>query len=252
MSLEMSVATIAVICAVGFGVGIFGAVLGSTLFVLVPLLSVCGMPIHTAIGTAKVSVVGREVTPLAYFRSRGLVDLRAGGVLTLIALGSAQAGALCATWVNAAALERIVGICMLLMAGATFLDSDAGLTPRAALPAGGGIVRNVVAGILIGFYTGIFGGGANVLIVFALVYLSGLTFLGAVANSKLPNLIITAASLPVFIAAGYVDWAVAVPLTLSTAAGAALGARLAVNRENRTLRIVFRVLIALLAIRYLF
>jgi uncharacterized membrane protein YfcA len=248
----MSVATTAIICAVGFGVGIFGAVLGSTLFVLVPLLSFCGMPIHTAIGTAKVSVVGREAVPLAYFRSRGLVELKVGGVLTLIALGSAQAGALCATWVNAAILERIVGICMLIMAAATFLDSAAGLTPQAAVPAGGGIARNLVAGILIGFYTGIFGGGANVLLVFALVYISGLTFLGAIANSKLPNLIITAASLPVFIAAGYVDWAVAIPLTLSTAAGAALGARQAVNRENRTLRIVFRGLIGLLAIRYLF
>jgi uncharacterized membrane protein YfcA len=95
-------------------------------------------------------------------------------------------------------------------------------------------------------------GGANVLLVFALVHIFGLTFLGAIANSKLPNLIITAASLPVFITAGYVDWAVAVPLTLSTAVGAALGASLAVNRENRTLRIVFRVLIGLLAIRYLF
>ncbi|MFH1982410.1 MAG: sulfite exporter TauE/SafE family protein [Pseudomonadota bacterium] len=251
MNPELSIAATAVICAVGFGVGIFGAVLGSTLFVLVPLLSAFGMPIHSAIGTAKVSVVGREMAPLAYFRSRGLVNLRSGLVLTITAVAAAQAGALCATWVNAAALERIVGLCMLLMAGATLLNADAGLSPSKPLP-GGGMVKNAFAGILIGFYTGIFGGGANVLIVFALVYISGETFLGAVANSKLPNLVITAASLPVFVAAGYVDWMVAVPLTLATAAGAALGARLAVNRENRTLRIVFRVLIVVLAIHYLF
>jgi len=247
---DISIAAVAALCAVGFGVGIFGAVMGSTLFVLVPLLSAVGMPIHTAIGTAKVTVVGREVTPLLYFRGRGLVNLRTGLVLTITAVGASQAGALCAAWIDAPALERIVGICMLLMAAATFLDKKSGLSAPAR-PSSMGITRHVTAGLLIGFYTGIFGGGANVLIVFALVYLSGHTFLGAVANSKLPNLVITAASLPVFIAAGYVNWAVAVPLTLATAAGAALGARLAVNRENRTLRAVFQVLIVLLAIRYL-
>ncbi len=251
MNPDISTATVAALCAVGFGVGIFGAVMGSTLFVLVPLLNAVGMPIHMAIGTAKVTVVGREVSPLLVFWGRGLVNLRTGMVLTLAAVGAAQAGALCAAWIDAPALERVVGICMLLMVMATFLNKDSGLSALLNPPPGRGAARPVTAGLLIGFYTGVFGGGGNVLIVFALVYLSGHTFLGAVANSKLPNLVITAASLPVFIAAGYVNWTVAVPLTLATAAGAAFGARLAVNRENRTLRTVFQVLIVLLAIRYL-
>ena len=251
MSPELDLLAITVISVVGFGVGIFGAVSGSTLFVLVPLLSAAGMPIHTAIGTAKVSVVGREIAPLAYFRGRGLVNVREGAAMTLAAVVAAQAGAGLATWLGAEALERVVGLAMLAMAAASLWDRQAGLSDRRPPAAARGGTKTLAVGILIGLYTGIFGGGANVLIVLSLVYLSGHTFLGAVANSKLPSLVITAASLPVFVLAGYVNWVVAVPLTLATAAGASLGARLAVNRENKTLRAVFRILIVVLAVRYL-
>ena len=53
--------------------GAMGAIIGSTMLILVPLLSLLGLPIQTAIGTAKVSVISREMVPAIYFHKRSLV-----------------------------------------------------------------------------------------------------------------------------------------------------------------------------------
>ena len=52
---DISVLEIGIICVVGLGLGAMGAIIGSTLLVIVPMLSLFGVPIQTAIGTGKVS-----------------------------------------------------------------------------------------------------------------------------------------------------------------------------------------------------
>ncbi len=79
----------------------------------------------------------------------------------------------------------------------------------------------------------------------------GYDFLKASANSKIPNLIITLASLPVFIINGYVSWLVAIPLTISTAAGAHFGTKLAIKKGSQFIRLLFVGLVLIIAFKYL-
>ena len=68
--MDISVVEIGIMTLVGLVLGAMGAVIGSTLLVIVPMLSLFGMPIQTAIGTAKVSVIGREIIPAVYFHKK--------------------------------------------------------------------------------------------------------------------------------------------------------------------------------------
>ena len=113
------------------------------------------------------------------------------------------------------------------------------------------VAISVLLGLFVGFYAGIFGGGVNVFIIFSFIFIFGNTFLQATANSKLPNLIITAVSIPMFIIKGFISWEVAIPLALSTTVGSYFGARLAFERGNRFIRLLFIGLVVLLAIKYL-
>jgi uncharacterized membrane protein YfcA len=110
---------------------------------------------------------------------------------------------------------------------------------------------NLVCGVLIGFYSGLFGGGTNIFIIFLLVYLSGNSFLQAIANSKIPNILITAASLPAFIGNGYVIWNIGIPLTICTALGSTIGAKIALKKGSRLIRTLFIFLVIGLAVIYL-
>jgi uncharacterized membrane protein YfcA len=110
---------------------------------------------------------------------------------------------------------------------------------------------STLLGAFVGIYAGIFGGGANVFIIFGFIFIFGNTFLQATANSKLPNLLITAASLPLFIINDFVNWPIAIPLTISTAIGSYFGAKLAIDQGNKFIRGLFVGLVIVLAFRYL-
>jgi uncharacterized membrane protein YfcA len=249
--MPLSFPAISLVCVTGLILGVMGAIIGSTLLILVPLLTLLGMPIQTAIGTSKVSVIGREIVPAVYFHGRKLVKLGMAIPFSISAVITSYYGSVVAVSLNENILEKIVAVCMCLISLIMFTNPKIGLREKAIETTPMHLLASIVLGALIGFYTGIFGGGANVFIIFGFVLIFGNEFLRATANSKIPNLLITSASLPVFIANGLVDWKVAVPLAISTAVGAHFGARLAIRKGSKFIRNLFVVLVVVLAIKFL-
>ena len=70
-------------------------------------------------------------------------------------------------------------------------------------------------------------------------------------TSKSPNLIITAASIPMFIINDFVSWEIAIPLTIGTTIGSYFGAKLAIEKGNRFIRVLFVGLVCVRAVKYL-
>jgi uncharacterized membrane protein YfcA len=251
MDFDLSFFNISIVCLVGLVMGVWGAILGSTMFVLVPLLNYLGLPIHAAIGTAKLSIVGREITPIFIFGQSRVINARLVIPLCIAAAISANLGALLAVSLDGEVLKKVVGISMATMSLVAFYKKDTGIQETKVDFTFRHDLLNLVCGILIGFYSGIFGGGTNIFIIFLLVYLSGNSFLQAVANSKLPNILITAASLPAFIGNGHVIWKIGIPLTVCTALGSTVGAKIALKKGSRLIRYLFLALVISLAITYL-
>ena len=248
---DISVIEIGIISLVGLVLGAMGAIIGSTLLVIVPMLSLFGMPIQTAIGTGKVSVVGREITPAIYFQGKKLVKLSLAVPFSIAAFITSWYGSVVAVSLDSVHLEKIVGICMGLISAIILLNPKIGLQEKEIKPSLLTTIVSILLGVLVGFYTGIFGGGANVFIIFGFILIFGNTFLQATATSKLPNLIITAASIPMFVINDFVSWKIAIPLTISTAVGSYFGAKLAIKKGNRFIRVLFVGLVFVLAVKYL-
>ncbi len=236
---------------VGLVLGAMGAVIGSTLLVIVPMLSLFGMPIQTAIGTAKVSVIGREIIPAVYFHKKNLVKPALAIPFSIAASITSWYGSVVAISLDSSSLEKVVGLFMVIISAIILINPKIGLQQKEVKITWLHIMISVLLGVAVGFYTGIFGGGVNVFIIFGFILIFGNTFLQATANSKLPNLIITAASIPMFVIKGFVSWEVAIPLTMSTTIGSYFGAKLAFEKGNKFIRALFVGLVVLLAVKYL-
>jgi uncharacterized protein len=241
-----------IICISGAILGVMGAIIGSTLLVLVPLLSFFGLPIQAAIGTAKVSVITREVIPAIHFHRHKLIKLDIALPFSISAVIASVIGSMVAVSLDAKILETIVAVFMVLISIIMLSNPKLGLHEKPGVAPFWRHVLSIVSGAFIGLYTGIFGGGANVFILFVLVLVFGNTFLQATANSKIPNMIITAVSIPMFIINDYVQWEIAIPLAACTAIGSHFGAKLAIRKGSRFIRFLFVGLVMACAVRYLF
>ena len=249
--MDITVIEIGIISLTGLVLGAMGAIIGSTLLVIVPLLSFMGLPIQTAIGTGKVSVIGREIIPAVYFHTKKLVKFGLAIPFSIAALITSWYGSVVAISLDANILEKIVGIFMCIISAIILINPKIGLQEKETKMTRMHMAISIVLGALVGFYIGIFGGGGNVFIIFGFILIFGNTFLQATATSKLPNLLITAISIPAFVINGFVSWEIAVPLTLSTTAGSYFGAKLAIYKGNKFIRMLFVGLVCVLAVKYL-
>jgi uncharacterized membrane protein YfcA len=107
----------------------------------------------------------------------------------------------------------------------------------------------MVTGLAIGFYDGALGPGTGSFFVFALVGLLGYSFLEASAKSRLANWATNLAALCVFVPQGAVLWKVGLVMGVCNLAGGYVGARTAVSRGSRFVRVFFIVVVSAFIVR---
>ena len=104
-------------------------------------------------------------------------------------------------------------------------------------------------GLFVGVYDGFFGPGTGTFLILLFTWALGMDMVTASATSKPVNLASNIASLVTRIAAGNVLFTLAAPAVLCSVAGGWLGARLALTRGARFIRVVMLGVLALLTIR---
>ena len=97
--------------------------------------------------------------------------------------------------------------------------------------------------LVIGFYDGFIGPGAGSFLILAFISLLGYDFLHASAHAKLVNLATNLGSIVLFTIKGKIIWTAALPMAVCNALGGALGARMAIAKGNRFIRIFFLVIV---------
>ena len=107
----------------------------------------------------------------------------------------------------------------------------------------------MLTGFVIGVYDGALGPGTGSFFVLTLVGLMGYSFLEASAKAKIANLATNLGALTVFAPGGHVIWRVAVVMAVANVAGGYVGARTAVSRGNRFVRVVFIVVVGAFIVR---
>ena len=98
---------------------------------------------------------------------------------------------------------------------------------------------------MLGAYDGFFGPGTGSMLILSFVIVFGDSLTRASGNAKVVNLASNLAAFLLFAQRGTILWTVALPMAAANAIGAAVGARLALQRGDRLVRwVVLAVVLA--------
>nr|WP_320132853.1 TSUP family transporter [uncultured Holophaga sp.] len=224
--------------------GFVDAAVGGGGLITIPalMLGLPGVPVTTVLGTNKaVACTGTTVAAGAFLRSR-VLSPREVLLPVLSAILGAGLGVALAYVVQgrlARGFEPVLFILLAAMLAFTLLKPGLGRVhaPRFGMAHQRGLACLIA--LLIGFYDGFFGPGTGSLLIFLFVAVLGFDFLRASALAKSVNWASNLASLVLFVARGSWLPLLALSMAVANGIGGYLGARTALLRGTRWVRILF-------------
>lgn len=216
------------------------------------LLGLGGQPPATVLGTNKLSsVIGTSAATATYLRRQDTrPDVATATAMASSAFFGSMSGAALATTVSPEFFRPFVLVMLVLVGVWTALRPALGQAEK--LRWGRSRTHFAVvlaAGVVIGFYDGIFGPGTGSFLVFLLVGVVGYSFLRASATAKIVNLGTNVAALIVFAPAGHVLVGLGVAMGACNLVGGVIGARMAAARGSGFVRIAFLVVVVAMIAR---
>jgi len=254
--------------------GFLGALtgLGGGVVVTPALTLLLGVDLRYAIGASLVSVIATSSGAAAAYVREGFSNIRIGMFLEIATTVGAIAGAYLATRVSTSALGVIFGLVLLLAAWQSRLPqpkdaADADPDPLAvrlklngSYPTPEGPRHYHVRGVKTGFglmfgagaVSGLLGVGSGALKVIAMDQAMHIPFKASTTTSNFMIGVTAAASAGVYLSRGYIDPTLAMPVMLGVLSGSLLGVRMLMVARPRVLRMIFGVVVALMAVQMIF
>ena len=263
-----------VIGVCSLGAGFLGALTGlGGGVVLVPLLTVFfHVDIRYAIGTSLVSVIATSSGAASAYVREGFTNIRVGMFLEIATTLGALLGAFLALVVPTAAIAIIFGAVLLYSAYLSGRpqpvvpvdDAPDALATRLRMngsyPSLDGprayYVHQVPTGFSLmfgaGTLSGLLGIGSGAVKVLAMDQAMKIPFKVSTTTSNFMIGVTAAASAGVYLNRGYIDPALALPVTLGVLAGSLLGVQFLTRTRTRWLRLVFSAVIVLLGLEMIY
>lgn len=247
---DLDPTTIALLLLAGVTAGWIDAVVGGGGLVQLPaLLLVPGVSPVQALATNKLaSSLGTATSALTFYR-RVRPDLRTALPMAAVAGAGAAGGAACASLLPASVFEPVILVVLVAVAVYTIRRPSLGEATVLRWHDRRHHVAAGAVGVSIGFYDGILGPGTGSFLVIALVGLLGYAFLEASAKAKIVNLATNLGALLVFVPQGAPLFGLGLAMGVANVLGGYLGARTAVARGSRFVRVVFLVIVGALVLR---
>ena len=248
---DLSGLTLALLVLAGLAAGFVDAVVGGGGLIQLPAL-VLGLPGASPVevlATNKLgSVCGTTVSSATYYR-RVRPDPRTFGPLMLLAFVGAIGGAFVASLIPKSAFDPIVLVVLLVVGAYVLLRPDVGALTELRFSGHRHTAAAMLAGLGIGFYDGAMGPGTGSFFVIVLVGLLGYSFLEGTAKARMANWATNVGALVVFVPQGAVLWQVGLAVGGANLLGGYIGARTAVARGSRFVRIFFVFVVAAFTVR---
>ncbi|WP_445637336.1 putative membrane transporter protein [Nostoc sp. DSM 114161] len=257
-----------------FSAGFLGALTGlGGGVVIVPLLtSVFGVDLRYAVGASLVSVIATSLGAASTYIKKGYTNLRLGMFLEVGTTIGAIVGAIIATFVSVKALAIVLAIALIYSA---YLSQrprienteDEPADPLAnylklnnSYPTPDGLmsyqVHSVPMGfsmmILAGVLSGLLGIGSGGFKVLAMDQAMRLPFKVSTTTSNFMIGVTAAASAGVYLARGYIDPGLSMPVMLGVLPGAFLGARVLAGTQTQILRTIFSIVLVVMALKMVY
>jgi hypothetical protein len=241
--------------------------------IITPLLTLAlGVDIRYAIGATLVSVIATSSGAAAAYVREGFPNIRIGMFLEIATTLGAVAGALLAARISTGVISIIFGLVLLYSAYASSRArrervGDCQPDPLAtrlkmngSYPTPDGprayCVKAVPRGFSLSFGAGILSGllgiGGGAVKVIAMDQAMGIPFKVSTTTSNFMIGVTAAASAGVYLARGYIDPGLAMPVMLGVVVGSLVGARVLSHAKTKWLRLVFGLVIAIMAVEMIY
>ena len=238
---DLAIATALFLLAASFFAGFIDSIAGGGGLIQLPALLI-GLPkSETAevLGTNKLSSIFGTSTAAVLYRKQIKPDpkvLLAMGVPAL--LGSAG-GAMLASKIPTSSMRPMVLVLLIVVAIYTWFKPDLGKFENLRHLPRRRVQIAALAGVIIGFYDGIFGPGTGSFLMLILVASLGYAFITASAIAKVVNVATNVGAIMVFGINGAVIWQIGIIMGVANISGAIIGARLAIKGGSTLVRKVF-------------
>lgn len=240
------------LCIAAFAAGFIDAIVGGGGLVQTPagLVLLPQLPVSTVIGTLKIPAFSGTALASLQYMQKVQIKWRLMAIMTLLAFGSAMAGSYMLSKVNNYFMKPVLLVILVLVALYTYSKKNFGTHTEKDHSFTEQLWYSIVTSIIIGFYDGFIGPGTGSFLVLAFITLLGFDFLKASAHAKLINLSTNLGSILFFAGSGRVIFAIAIPMAICNAVGGTLGARLAIVKGNKFIRIFFLVIVVGTILRF--
>jgi uncharacterized membrane protein YfcA len=248
---DPSTTVLALLGLAALSAGFVDAVVGGGGLIQLPALLIglpSAAPVNVLATNKFASICGTTVSSATYYR-RIHPDPRTFGPLMACAFAGSVGGAFVGSHLSSSAFEPIVLAVLVVVGGYVLFRPDLGEVTALRFGHTRHLWTAMATGLAIGFYDGALGPGTGSFFVISLVGLLGYSFLEASAKARLANWATNLAALCVFVPQGAVVWKVAAVMGAGNLLGGYLGARTAVARGTRFVRIFFIVVVSAFIVR---
>ncbi len=228
---HFSIWQLCLLAVVGGLAGFINILAGGGSFLTVPILIFMGMPATLANATNRLGVFMQSLIGVGKFHAYGVLPRRFSILVTIPAVLGSVAGTWLATVVSDHAFRKYLALFMVLMTLSTFLKPGRMLQKRDISYSAGRWAVIMAAFFGIGLYGGFIQAGVGFLILSAML-LTGYDFVAGNATKTFTILVFTLVSLVIFLLKGMVVFVPGIALGLGSMVGAALGARVTVQKGN--------------------
>jgi uncharacterized protein len=234
-----------------FVTSVVGVVTGGNSLITVPVMLSFGIEPRTAVATNMFALTFLSFGGTLPFLGTGTFDRRRLPLLVFLTLIGAVLGALVVLMIPSKAVPLLISVFMLAVAVFSFLKRDAGVIQKAGPPSQAVELSGYSATFLLGIYGGFFSGGYVTMLTPIFVVCFSMTFVQAVANTKLVNIFSSLVATLIFMWYSLVDYRLGLTLAVTAFLGAIFGARIALKLDNLWLRRIFLTTVVALALKTL-
>ena len=248
---DLTIATALFHLAASFFAGFIDSIAGGGGLIQLPALLI-GLPkSETAevLGTNKLSAVFGTTTAAALYRKQIKPDPKVLIAMGVPAFLGSAGGAVLASKIPTSSMRPMVLVLLIIVAIYTWFKPDLGKFENLRHLPKRRVQIAAFAGVVIGFYDGIFGPGTGSFLMLILVASLGYAFITASAIAKVVNVATNVGAIMVFGINGAVIWQIGIILGVANITGAVIGARLAIKGGSTLVRKVFLIVTVALIVK---
>ena len=251
MLADLTLTTALFLFCASFFAGFVDSIAGGGGLIQLPALLI-GLPkteTVTVLGTNKLASVFGTTTAAALYRRQIKPDPRVLLAMAIPAFIGSATGASLASHIPTKSMRPIVLVLLIVVAIYTWLKPDLGKIELLRHHSSRRIQISIIAGLVIGFYDGIFGPGTGSFLMLILVASLGYAFITASAIAKVVNVSTNVGAIMIFGLHGAIIFKLGLILGAANVSGAILGSRLAIRGGSTLVRKVFLLVTVALIIK---